>query len=327
VVGDMPVNTLVLSGHWSLDNDVLDGVAAKFGNLKQCYLDGVTDLGDAILTLLKDKTRLEVLNVRDCRNVMDGNFQMISHGCDKLRYLDVSNTMISNNSIKFFAANSGELEVLLLKGCKFLSDTGIKALVDLPKLKHLSVHHCAKVTGKAFTGFTHKHLEIFDAGFCKDVGDNSVLGILKSNPNLTKFNVSHGSVTDIATNLMGKKCKHITDLDIAFSRITSGGLRAALSRLRLQRLNLAGIKHMTDEEIATVAEYGEELRFLNLRFLEFLTDAACRSIAERCSKLEEIILFGLKHVTRGAIEDLLKACPLQVISVWRCESDRLTSPV
>merc|ERR1719201_2990520 len=242
-------------------------------------MDGVTDLGDAVLTLLKDKSRLEVLNLCDCKNVLDGNFQMLSHGCEALRYLDVSNTMISNNSIKFFAQNSQLLEVLLLKGCKFLSDTGVKALVDLPKLRILSVHHCAKVTGKAFTGFMQKNFEIFDAGFCKEVSDNSVLGIVKNNPGLKKFNVSHGSLTDIAITMLGKKCKSITDLDIAFSRVTSGGLRSTLSRLRLRRLNLAGIKGITDEEIATVAEYGEDLRFLNLRFLEFLSDASCKSIA------------------------------------------------
>jgi hypothetical protein len=316
--GEMPVHTLVLSGHWSLDDDVIEGVAPKLGNLKQCHMDGVKEVNDAVLTLLKEKSRLEVLNLAGCEHLTDGNFQFLAHGSGSLLYLDISDTKISPNSIKLFAENSPLLEVLLMKRCHNLSDVGIKAVGDLARLREFSVHHCDKVSGKSVAAFKQMKLEIFDIGFCKDVADNSVLQIIKQNPDLKVFNVSHASLTDIAVKMLGKKCKRIIDLDIAFSRVTSEGLRATLSRLRLRRLNLAGIKGITDVDVANVAEFCPNLEFFNLRFQEFLTDASCTSM-EQLHKLEEVILFGLKHVTCAAIESLLKACPLRVVAVWRCE--------
>jgi F-box/leucine-rich repeat protein 7 len=102
----------------------------------------VTDAG--IKMIAKGCSNLRYLNVRSCAGVTDAGVVYVAQNCFKLRSLDVGKCAITNNTLSALGIHCPQLKRLSIKGCRNLTDVGIRAVVAQCCLLHfLNVEDCS----------------------------------------------------------------------------------------------------------------------------------------------------------------------------------------
>ena len=111
----------------------------RYLSLMRC---AVTDAG--IKMIAKGCSNLRYLNVRACAGVTDAGVVYVAQNCLKLRSLDVGKCMITNNTLSALGIHCPQLKRLSIKGCRNLTDVGIRAVVAQCCLLHyLNVEDCS----------------------------------------------------------------------------------------------------------------------------------------------------------------------------------------
>ncbi len=111
----------------------------RYLSLMRC---AVTDAG--IKMIAKGCSNLRYLNVRGCAGVTDAGVVYVAQNCLKLRSLDVGKCVITNNTLSALGIHCPQLKRLSIKGCRNLTDVGIRAVVAQCCLLHyLNVEDCS----------------------------------------------------------------------------------------------------------------------------------------------------------------------------------------
>ena len=111
----------------------------RYLSLMRC---AVTDAG--IKMIAKGCSNLRYLNVRGCSGVTDAGVVFVAQNCLKLRSLDVGKCEITNNTLSALGIHCPQLKRLSIKGCRNLTDVGIRAVVAQCCLLHyLNVEDCS----------------------------------------------------------------------------------------------------------------------------------------------------------------------------------------
>ena len=111
----------------------------RYLSLMRC---AVTDTG--IKMIAKGCSNLRYLNVRGCAGVTDAGVVYVAQNCFKLRSLDVGKCEITNNTLSALGIHCPQLKRLSIKGCRNLTDVGIRAVVAQCCLLHyLNVEDCS----------------------------------------------------------------------------------------------------------------------------------------------------------------------------------------
>ncbi|XP_028396364.1 F-box/LRR-repeat protein 7-like [Dendronephthya gigantea] len=111
----------------------------RYLSLMRC---AVTDAG--IKMIAKGCSNLRYLNVRSCTGVTDAGVVYVAQNCLKLRSLDVGKCEITNNTLSALGIHCPQLKRLSIKGCRNLTDVGIRAVVAQCCLLHyLNVEDCS----------------------------------------------------------------------------------------------------------------------------------------------------------------------------------------
>lgn len=205
-----------------------------------------------------------------------------------------------NLNAKDFEVFSGcrDLEKVRL-GFSSISDAHLKPLEDLPKLTHLELTQCEKVTGAAIRKFKHlTHLE----AWAVPVGDAD-LAPLKDNP---FKNLDLGG-----TRITGKALEAFTNLSdlrssrLAFTSIKNHDLAALKDCHRLTFLALYNTG-IGDEGVREICELKA------LRYLELQGSKVTNEVFSYLTKLPHLLSVDLRHtqVTPEAIESFRKQKPL-----------------
>ncbi|XP_034877272.1 dynein regulatory complex subunit 6 [Mirounga leonina] len=292
---------------------------------------------------------LQELNVSDCPTLTDESMRYISEGCPGILYLNLSNTTITNRTMRILPrchANEFFHHFHLLctiqisvQGFRNIANscTGIMHLTinDMPTLTDncikALVEKCSRITSIVFIGAPH----ISDCAFkalsaCnlrkirfegnKRITDACFKFIDKNYPNINHIYMADCKrITDGSLKSLSP-LKQLTVLNLANCiRIGDVGLRQFLDgpvSTRIRELNLSNCIHLSDISIVKLSERCPNLNYLSLRNCEYLTDLGIEYIVNIFSLLS-VDLSGT-HISNEGLMILSRHKKLKELSLSEC---------
>ncbi|XP_054093829.1 F-box and leucine-rich repeat protein 13 isoform X28 [Callithrix jacchus] len=185
---------------------------------------------------------LQELNVSDCPTFTDESMRHISEGCPGVLYLNLSNTTITNRTMRLLPRHFHNLQNLSLAYCRRFTDKGLQYLnlgngchkliyLDLSgctqdlnvlsrhkKLKELSVSACYRITDDGIQAFCKNSLilECLDVSYCSQLSDMIIKALAIYCINLTSLSIAGcPKITDSVMEMLSAKCHYLHILDIS----------------------------------------------------------------------------------------------------------------
>ena len=277
---DVPhLKRLDLSLCKEVSDNSLGRIAAHCKNLNDLNLGGCAKVTNTGLLLISwGLKKLKRLNLRSCRLVSDAG---IGHLCGVDGHTHQSKTSslvdiglqdcqkLSDEALRHVAVGMPALERINLSFCVSVTDSGMKSLAQLRRLRDLNLRSCDNVSDIGI-GFLAENggspLTALDVSFCTNVtdgavkhiaggfgglatlslttcaiGDASLEKMAAALAKLEELNIGQClSVTDKGLEHLGKKAKKLTSLDLyGCPKVTKASLEKLRSDLpQLKRINL-----------------------------------------------------------------------------------------
>ncbi|XP_023580075.1 F-box/LRR-repeat protein 13 isoform X2 [Octodon degus] len=285
---------------------------------------------------------LQELNVSDCPTLTDELMRYISEGCPGILYLNLSNTAITNRTMRLLPRHFHNLQNLSLAYCRKFTDKGLQYLnlgdgchkliyLDLSGCIQALVEKCHSIASVVFIGSPHISDSTFDAlSTCnlrkirfegnKRITDASFKFIDKNYPDINHiYMVDCKGITDGSLKSLSL-LKKLTVLNLTNCvRIGDTGLKQFLdgpSSIRIRELNLSNCVNLSDISLVKLAECCQNLNYLSLRNCEHLTDQGIEHIANLFS-LVSLDLSGTVISNEG-LTALSKHKKLKELSLSEC---------
>ncbi|NP_796050.2 F-box and leucine-rich repeat protein 13 isoform b [Mus musculus] len=256
---------------------------------------------------------LQELNVSDCQSFTDESMRHISEGCPGVLYLNLSNTTITNRTMRLLPRYFHNLQNLSLAYCRKFTDKGLQYLnlgngchkliyLDLSGCTQVLVEKCPRISSVVLIGSPHisdsafKALSSCDLKKIRFEGNKRISDACFKSIDRNYPGINHIYMVD---------CKGLTD-----SSLKSLSLLKQLTVLNLTnciRIGDIGLKHFFDGPASI------RLRELNLTNCSLLGDSSVIRLSERCPNLHYLNLRNCEHLTDLAIEYI--ASMLSLISV------------
>nr|XP_057932096.1 F-box and leucine-rich repeat protein 13 isoform X1 [Doryrhamphus excisus] len=281
----------------------------------------VTDL--SLKELSRNCINLQYLSVAYCHKLTDEGFQYLSegNGCHSLIHLDLSGCTqvtvtgfnyisdacpflkeivmndlhsLSDNCISALVSKCHSLSSVSLLEAYNLTDTGIKTIAEVAKLKSFIIEgnkHASHVSWKALCSSSRglRSLHVVDCHKMTDVG----LKCVASLRNLQSLDIS--------------LCTKVTDRGICH-------LADSSSASKLRDLSLSQCCLITDSAVNMIGYRFSKLCHLNLSYCEQLTDAALESLS--CSYISSLDISGCNIQDEGLAA--LEEVPLKKLIIAEC---------
>nr|XP_045720997.1 dynein regulatory complex subunit 6 [Mirounga angustirostris] len=164
---------------------------------------------------------LQELNVSDCPTLTDESMRYISEGCPGILYLNLSNTTITNRTMRILPRylvvpdRVGNLkDADMDKKC----GQGLMILSRHKKLKELSLSECYKITDVGIQAFCKGSLilEHLDVSYCPQLTDEIIKALAIYCIHLTSLSIAGcPKITDSAMEMLSAKCHYLHILDIS----------------------------------------------------------------------------------------------------------------
>uniref|UniRef100_A0A2K6ETY4 F-box and leucine rich repeat protein 13 n=1 Tax=Propithecus coquereli TaxID=379532 RepID=A0A2K6ETY4_PROCO len=125
---------------------------------------------------------LQELNVSNCSTLTDESMRHISEGCPGVLFLNLSNTNITNRTMRLLPRHFHNLQNLSLAYCRKFTDKGLQYLNlgnGCHKLIYLDLSGCTQITDSAIEMLSAKccYLHILDISGCVLLTDQSLEGL------------------------------------------------------------------------------------------------------------------------------------------------------
>ncbi|XP_032132274.1 dynein regulatory complex subunit 6 isoform X9 [Sapajus apella] len=246
---------------------------------------------------------LQELNVSDCPTFTDESMRHISEGCPGVLYLNLSNTTITNRTMRLLPRHFHNLQNLSLAYCRRFTDKGLQYLNlgnGCHKLIYLDLSGCTQISVQGFRYIANSctgilHLTINDM---PTLTDNCIkaLNVLSRHKNLKELSVS------------------------ACYRITDDGIQAfCKSSLMLERLDVSYCSQLSDMIIKALAIYCINLTSLSIAGCPKITDSAMEILSAKCHYLHILDISGCVLLTDQILEDLQIGCKqLRILKMQYC---------
>ncbi|XP_014856716.1 PREDICTED: F-box/LRR-repeat protein 13-like isoform X1 [Poecilia mexicana] len=253
------------------------------------------------LKYISECRNLQELNLSECLAITDMMIQRITEGCPCLLYLNLSYTLITNQSLRAIISNCLSLQYLGLAHCCRFTDEGFLTLVTEEggrNLMHLDLSACVQMTPKGFEYISAgcPSLKEVVMNDMPSLSDTCVLGLLARCCSLSSISLlGCPLLSDIALKIIAK----VSDLksfgiegnnqvtEVSWEALC--GLSTALSKL-----HVVDCPGMTDEGMKYVS---------SLRHLNYLDISLCSRVSD----------LGIKYLTEGS-----SANKLQHLSISQC---------
>uniref|UniRef100_A0A8C8U162 F-box and leucine-rich repeat protein 13 n=1 Tax=Peromyscus maniculatus bairdii TaxID=230844 RepID=A0A8C8U162_PERMB len=285
---------------------------------------------------------LQELNVSDCQSLTDESMRHISEGCPGVLYLNLSNTTITNRTMRLLPRYFHNLQNLSLAYCRKFTDKGLQYLnlgngchkliyLDLSGCTQVLVEKCPRISTVVFIGSPHLSDCAFKAlSSCnlkkirfegnKRITDACFKYIDKNYPGINHiYMVDCKALTDSSLKSMSV-LKQLTVLNLTNCvRISDIGLRQFLdgpASVRIRELNLTNCSLLGDASIVRLSERCPNLHYLSLRNCEHLTDLAIECISGMLS-LVSVDLSGTL-ISNESLNILSRHRKLRELSLSEC---------
>lgn len=228
----------------------LSAVAEGCPNLKSLHVGGCRYVTDALLKALSIHCHnLEELGLQGCTSITDSGLAFLVDGCQKIKYLDFSKCSnvgdtgicgisktcaaslkilklldcykLGDESMLSLAKYCNNLEVLVIGGCRNLSDKSIKLLAAAcsVSLKTLRMDWCLNVSDSLVNYILSqcRGLEVLDIGCCDELTDAAFQGLGREGFGLILkiLKVSNCSkITVVGIGMLLGSCKTLEYLDV-----------------------------------------------------------------------------------------------------------------
>lgn len=234
-----------------------------------------------------DPVLQQALTPRTYRLGLEGSCQLrrnilasIGPSCPQLRCLDLRRCQqVGNRIVREVLQHCEHLEVLLLEGCKNISDGAFtpassqSPLVGLGSLRELSVSECVQITSNGLMDrivTRAPHLAILSLACCRLTVTDQVASTLLFECGLARLDMSY--------------CSQVTDG--AF--VSDGALTASGKALR--ELKLTGVPAASDATVEQVSLRAPNLEVLDAGWTLRLTDSGVRVLCSHCLQLRKLSL-------------------------------------
>ncbi|XP_070325834.1 F-box and leucine-rich repeat protein 13 [Odocoileus virginianus] len=278
---------------------------------------------------------LQELNVSDCPTLTDESMRYISESCPGVLYLNLSNTIITNRTMRLLPRYFYNLQNLSLAYCRKFTDKGLQYLNlgnGCHKLIYLDLSGCTQISVQGFRNIANScsgimHLTINDMPTLTDncvkalvekcrrissvvfigaphISDSTFKALSACDIKKIRFE-GNKRITDACFKLIDKSYPNIRHIYMVDCKgITDGSLKSLSPLKHLTVLNLAncvrigdmGLKQFLDGPAST------KIRELNLSNCTHLGDASIAKLSERCYNLNYLSLRNCEHLTDLGVE-------------------------
>uniref|UniRef100_A0A8D1AGJ6 F-box/LRR-repeat protein 15-like leucin rich repeat domain-containing protein n=1 Tax=Sus scrofa TaxID=9823 RepID=A0A8D1AGJ6_PIG len=278
---------------------------------------------------------LQELNVSDCPTLTDESMRFISESCPGVLYLNLSNTAITNRTMRLLPRYFHNLQNLSLAYCRKFTDKGLQYLNlgnGCHKLIYLDLSGCTQISVQGFRNIANScsgimHLTINDM---PTLTDNCVKALVEKCHRITSvvfIGAPHISdytfkalstcdlrkirfegnkrITDACFEFIDKNYPNISHIYMVDCKgLTDGSLKSLSPLKQLTVLNLANCVRIGDMGLIQFLDgpVSTKIRELNLSNCIHLGDASMAKLSERCSNLNYLSLRNCEHLTDLAIE-------------------------
>ncbi|KAM5236427.1 F-box and leucine-rich repeat protein 13 [Ctenodactylus gundi] len=281
---------------------------------------------------------LQELNVSDCPTLTDESMKHISEGCPGILCLNLSNTTITNRTMRLLPRHFHNLQNLSLAYCRKFTDKGLQYLNlgnGCHKLIYLDLSGCTQISVQGFRNIANSctgimHLTINDM---PTLTDNCVKALVEkcqriisvvfigsphisdcafkalSICNLRKIRFEGNKrITDASFQLIDQRYPDITHIYMPDCKgITDGSLKSLSHLKQLTVLNLANCLRISDTGLKQFLDGPSSMRIRELNFSNcvHLGDASVMKLSERCPNLNYLSLRYCEHITDQGSEYIL----------------------
>ncbi|XP_037692401.1 dynein regulatory complex subunit 6 [Choloepus didactylus] len=292
---------------------------------------------------------LQELNISDCPTLTDESMRHISEGCPGVLYLNLSNTAITNRTMRLLPRHFHNLQNLSLAYCKKFTDKGLQYLNlgnGCHKLIYLDLSGCTQISVQGFRNIATSctgimHLTINDM---PTLTDNCIKALVEkclrltsvvftgaphisdcafkalSTCNLRKIRFEGNKrITDACFKFIDKHYPNINHIYMVDCKgITDGSLKSLSPLKQLTVLNLANCIRIGDVGLRQFLDgpVSSKIRELNLSNCIHLGDASIVKLSEWCSNLTYLNLRNCEHLSDLGIEHIISICSLVSLDVF-----------
>uniref|UniRef100_A0A8C6RPK8 F-box and leucine-rich repeat protein 13 n=1 Tax=Nannospalax galili TaxID=1026970 RepID=A0A8C6RPK8_NANGA len=256
---------------------------------------------------------LQELNVSDCASLTDESMRHISEGCPEVLYLNLSNTTITNRTMRLLPRHFHNLQNLSLAYCRKFTDKGLQYLnlgngchkliyLDLSGCTQVLVEKCPRITSVIFIGSPH-------------ISDCAFKALSTCNLRKIRFE-GNKRITDACFKYIDKNYPSINHIYMSNCRsLTDSSLKSLSPLKQLIVLNLTNCIRIGDSGLRQFLDgpASMKIRELNLTNCSLLGDISIMRLSERCLNLHYLSLRNCEHVTDIGVECI--ANMLSLISV------------
>ncbi|XP_029951714.1 dynein regulatory complex subunit 6 [Salarias fasciatus] len=301
-------------------------------------LRGCTSLKWRSLKCISECRNLQELNVSECQNVTDLMIQRIVEDCPSLLYLNLSCTLITNETLKELSRNCLNLQYLSLAYCYRLTDEGfiyLRTGKGCSNLFHLNLSGCTQMTLNGFRYVSAgcsslkeivindmptlsdscvlallarcrclSAISLLDAPHLSDIGLKAIAEAAELKSFSTEGN---NQLTDMSWRALCSSSPGLRRLHAAqCPRMTDASLRSMATLKHLQYLDISLCSRVSDDGIRYLTEGASAgtLRELNVSQCSYVTDISVMMIAQRLSELCHLNLSYCERLTDEAMEQL-----------------------
>ncbi|XP_054420324.1 F-box and leucine-rich repeat protein 13 [Pteronotus mesoamericanus] len=217
---------------------------------------------------------LQELNVSDCPTLTDESMRYISEGCPGVLYLNLSNTTITNRTMRLLPRHFPNLQNLSLAYCRKFTDKGLRYLNlgnGCHKLIYLDLSGCTQISVQGF----------------RDIA-NSCTGIMHLTIN------DMPTLTDSCVKALVEKCPHITSVVFTGAPHISDCAFKALSTCNLRKIRFEGNKRITDACFKFINKHYPNISHIYMVDCKRITNCSLKSL----SPLKQLSVLNLANCIR-----------------------------
>nr|XP_020469743.1 F-box/LRR-repeat protein 13 isoform X2 [Monopterus albus] len=294
-------------------------------------LRGCSSLKWTSLKYISECRNLQEVNVSECFNVTDMLVQRIVEGCPCLLYLNLSHTLITNETLRELSRNCLNLQYLSLAYCYRFTDKGLLYLTTgkgCHNLIHLNLSGCTQMTVNGF-----KHISAMCPSLHEIViddmptlSDSCVLALLARCHCLSAISLLDAPhLSDFAFKAITEVAKLKTfSIEGNYQVSDVSWMALCGSSKGLHRLHAAECPRMTDASLKSVATL-KHLKYLDISRCSRVSDVGIKYLTEGSSvtKLQELNVSHCSHITDISVMRIVqRLCKLRHLDLSYCQ--RLT---